>query len=231
MNLKQGKISITLACVLLGIMLAVQYRTTQDVNNLVNSQRADELAVKLKETERQKDALATELSRLKEAHGDMLAQEQINQLKYGAGLVDLYGKGVQVTIQDSSSAIRKGENPNLYLIHDEDLLKVVNELRAAGAEAIAINDQRLIDTSEIRCAGPTVTINGHLFSAPYVVKAIGDPQLLSSALNMRGGVVEALQYWGIQIQVKRMDQIEIPAYNGAFKREFAKVKEEEAQEK
>ena len=68
-----------------------------------------------------------------------------------AALTNVKGTGVSVLIEDSLKPIQSGENPNLYVIHDEDILRIVNELRAGGAEAIAINDQRLIGTSEIRC--------------------------------------------------------------------------------
>ena len=96
-----------------------------------------------------------------------------------AALTNVKGTGVSVLIEDSLKPIQSGENPNLYVIHDEDILRIVNELRAGGAEAIAINDQRLIGTSEIRCSGPTITVNGKVFGAPFTVKAIGDPKTLS----------------------------------------------------
>ena len=70
-------------------------------------------------------------------------------------------------IEDSLKPVQSGENPNLYVIHDEDILRMVNELRASiGAGTIAINDQRLIGTSEIRCSGPTITVNGKVFEPP-----------------------------------------------------------------
>lgn len=229
MRLKQGKVAITLVSVVLGVMLAVQYRTTQDLNTNVNYQRAEGLAIQLSETERQREDLAKQIEELKTA-GDGQSTKEIEQLKYGAGLLPLVGKGVIVTVNDSQTAIKTGENPNLYLIHDEDLLRVINELRAAGAEAIAINEQRLIGTSEVRCAGPTVTINGKLLSPPYVIRAIGDPKVLISALNMRGGVVDTLKYWGIQVKVEESDKVDVPAYKGVFRQTFSTIAEKAEQE-
>ena len=101
----------------------------------------------------------------------------------------------------------------------------VNELRAGGAEAIAINDQRLIGTSEIRCSGPTITVNGKVFGAPFVVKAIGDPKTLNSALTMRGGVVDSLKHWGIKVTIKEENEIAIPAFTGTFREEHMKPNE------
>ena len=109
------------------------------------------------------------------------------------------------------------------LSYDDDLLKVINELKAAGAEALSVNEQRLIATSEIRCAGPTVSVNNHRSSPPYVIKAIGDPKTLDAALKMRGGVVETLKFWGIQVAINVVeDKLEIPAYSGTFRYEYAK---------
>ena len=84
-----------------------------------------------------------------------------------AALTNVKGPGVSVLIEDSLKPVQSGENPNLYVIHDEDILRIVNELRAGRAEAIAINDQRLIGTSEIRCSGPTIAVNGRSLEPLY----------------------------------------------------------------
>ena len=81
---------------------------------------------------------------------------EIVRLKAFAGDFEMHGKGIKLVLDDSKIASKPGENPNLYIIHDDDLLRVINELRAAGAEAIAINGERLVAMSEIRCAGPTL---------------------------------------------------------------------------
>ena len=140
----------------------------------------------------------------------------------GAGVLAMQGTGVSITIDDSKKQSKTGENLNLYLIHDDDILKVINELRAAGAEGISINDQRLIATSEIRCAGPTLSVNNTRYSPPYEIKAIGDSQTLENALKMRGGVVETLQFWGIQITIKKEDNVILPAYKSPFRFEHSK---------
>ena len=155
-------------------------------------------------------------------------RKEKEQLRAFAGLTPMRGPGVVVTVDDSKRPSTPGENANLYIIHDEDILKVINELRASGAEALAVNEQRLIATSEIRCVGPTLLVNDVKYSPPYEISAIGDPKTLEAALRLRGGVVETLQFWGVQIQIKQQDELLIPAYRGNFRFELAKPVEQEA---
>lgn len=228
--LKQGQFSIALVCMILGIMLAVQFRSTQDLQSSIPYQRLEDLTQRLAQTEKERDALVKEVHKLREEIGAGILTPEMQLIKLGAGVVAVKGPGVVVTIDDSKRPTKPGENPNLYLIHDDDILRVINELRAAGCEAIAINDQRLIATSEIRCAGPTLSVNNTRYSPPYSIKAIGDPQTLENALKMRGGVVETLQFWGIQVSIKKQEKVVVPAYKGVFKFEYAKpVKDGEKQ--
>lgn len=217
--------SIICICFLLGFMIAVQIRTTQD--NLKSStqyQRIEQLSDILLRTEKERDALKIELTRLKEnADVHDKVPEKINLL---AGTTAVKGPGVVLEIEDSKKMISATDNTNLYIIHDEDVLKVINELRAAGAEAIAINDQRLIATSEIRCAGPTISINNTRISAPYEIKAIGNAKNMENAIKMRGGVAESLSVWGIQLNVHKDENIIIPAYKGAVQFKYVTALEQ-----
>lgn len=210
---------------ILGVMVVSQYRMTQVVSSdNVNLQRVSELSLQLTDIQKERDELKSQLNSLKSNETTGENSSQIEDLKNKAGLTDVVGEGVIVTINDSKVPVKSGDNPNLYLIHDEDILRVVNELRAGGAEAISINDQRLIGTSEIRCSGPTITVNGKLFGPPYVIKAVGNQNTLNSALTMRGGVGDSLKYWGIEMSIQKMQGITIPAYTGVFRQDFAKNK-------
>lgn len=221
--LKQGQVAIAFVCVVLGFMLAVQFRTTQDIKSSLPFQRVEDLSQRLNQTEKERDDLLEQIKKMKEStnNKEMLSKE-IENIKMGAGVLAMKGPGLSISIDDSKRQSKTGENLNLYLIHDDDILKVINELRAAGAEGISINDQRLIATSEIRCAGPTLSVNNTRYSPPYEIKAIGDPQTLDNALKMRGGVVETLQFWGIQINIKEEDNVVLPAYKSPFRFEHSK---------
>lgn len=222
MPLRQGQAAIAMVCVVLGVMLVVQFRTTQDIRSTVPFQRIEDLSQRLAQTEKERDVLLNQVNELRQTTTAEAVSKEIELVKMGAGVLPLQGPGITVTIDDSKRPSKPGENPNLYLIHDDDILKVINELWAAGAEAMSINEQRLIATSEIRCAGPTLSVNNTRYSPPYEIRVIGDPQTLENALKMRGGVIETLQFWGIQVTIKRHDTLKIPAYKGTFRFEYAK---------
>ena len=224
---KPGRLSIIFVCVVLGIMLAVQFRTTKDISSSVPLQRIEDLSQQLIKAEKEIKDLTKQNEELKQKSEAELAAKNLETIQMAAGLITVEGPGIIVTIDDSKRVGKIGENPNLYLIHDDDILKVINELWAAGAEAMSINDQRIIASSEIRCAGPTLSVNNTRCAAPYEVKVIGNSKNLENSLKMRGGVIETLQFWGIQISIKQQDIIQIPKYKGSMKYEYAKpIKEE-----
>lgn len=215
---KKGQFSLAFVCVILGIMLAVQFRTTRDSRSPLQYQRAEDLTQQLKKSEQERDALEKLVRDLRQAAGQAATANEMESMKMGAGLLALQGKGVIVTVDDTKSVPQAGvKNPNLYLTKDEDLLKVINELRAAGSEAISVNDRRLIATSEIRSAGSFISINNANLSTPFEIKAIGDPATMENSLKMRGGVIETLQFWGIKVTVQQQDKLLIPAFKGSFR--------------
>ena len=221
--MKPERWAIAVVSFVLGFTVVTQYKMTQDnLDENIRLQRAGDLALQLTAVQKERDALQEKVEKHK-IKGTGEESGEVQALKFKAGLTNVKGPGVTVTIEDSSKPLEVGENPNLYVIHDEDILRVINELRAGGAEALAINDQRLLGTSEIRCSGPTVTANGKVFGAPFVVKAIGDPKTLNSALTMRGGVVDSLKHWGIKVTIKNEQSVAIPAFTGTFREDYVKA--------
>ena len=227
---RRGGWLIALVCVLIGFMVAVQFRTAQDAKGSLSQQRIEEISDRLLQTEHERDELSEELHKMQTAAASTDNQQDKDLLRYRAALVPLEGEGVIVRMDDSAKPAKAGENPNLYVIHDDDLLRVVNELRAAGAEAIAINGQRLTGTSEIRCAGPTLSVNNVRSSAPFEIRAIGDKKSLENALRMRGGVAETLGVWGIQLDIKASNDVYIPPYRGSIRQSYARETTEREEE-
>ena len=200
--MKQGRIAIAAVSMIVGVMLVTQYKMTQTIaEGNVNLQRSGELALKINSLQEERAGLRKQIATMKEEGSLEGIKEENRVLSLRASLVDVEGPGVVLTITDSKTPVK-----------------------AAGAEAISINDQRLIGTSEIRCSGPTITVNGKIFAPPFIIKAIGDTKTLHSSLTMRGGVVESLKYWGIEVKIQDEAHITVPAYDGTMKQNYIKVK-------
>lgn len=223
MKLKSYYWAILIVAVAFGLMLAFQFRA-QDAINDPAIERTTKLNVELEQKKKDLADLQAKVENMRMALEKAAAQPELGALQKElkvagmlAGVTPVKGPGIEVTLNDSNIALKPEQNPNLYVLHDEDVLKVLNELKAAGAEALAINDQRMVATSEIRCIGPTILTNGNKrLAVPFVVKAVGDPDTLYNSLFMKGGVAENLKYWGIQISAKKVKEVAIPSYNGVI---------------
>lgn len=208
MDLK-ANIIIAFVFAVLGFMLTVQFKTTERQRN-IRIERVEELSERLRIVEAEKNQVQKELADLRKNSGHLMSDAELERLNLLAGTTEVYGPGLEITLDDSTSTKKLGENPNLYIVHDEDLLRILNELRAAGAEAISVNGQRIGAMSELRCAGPTVSINNVRSAPPYNIKAIGDPKTMASALRLRGGVVDTFGFWGITVKIMESEKVVIP---------------------
>ncbi len=232
-----GKISISVVCVILGILLALQLKSVKENGSVddLSAMRIQTLQELLDEGREDKDRLEERIKELEEeiqAYREAAADEnvgndqallsEIEHWKKAAGMTDVVGPGVEIVLNDSTSVNTTGEEAN-YLIHDSDILSVVNELRDAGAEALSLNGHRILATTEIRCSGSVVSINGRRTSAPFVIDAIGDTDTMFNALMMRNGVVDVLKQWSIQVEVMEVDELLIKAYDGRIEFRHAKT--------
>lgn len=145
-----------------------------------------------------------------------LLNEILLRRKMQAGYQKLQGKGVIIELMDSEEEAGDGENPNNLLIHDQDILILLNDLKVAGAEALSVNGQRIVARSEIKCSGATITINGTTYGQPFIIKAIGDPKQLEAAVlspDSYGDILQQLYHIRLKTEIK--DFVEI----GAFEKE------------
>ncbi|OPZ74817.1 MAG: hypothetical protein BWY80_00427 [Firmicutes bacterium ADurb.Bin456] len=229
--MKSYQWAVVLVGLVLGIMLSAQYRVTREIQASEPVQRARELSAQVEKLRADRDDYQSRVDDLRSQLDKVTAGPLVSEIKEAleyarilAGVSELIGPGVEVALNDSNVALKPGQNPNLYVLHDEDILRVLNELRAAGAEALSINGQRLLATTEVRCTGPTILLNKNKrLAPPYVITAIGNPDTLESSLKMKGGVAETLQFWGIQVSVKKIPEVIVPAYSGGIRFEYAKA--------
>jgi uncharacterized protein YlxW (UPF0749 family) len=145
-----------------------------------------------------------------------LINEELQKYKMLMGLVELEGPGITMRLDDSTlrSATNDPEEIESLILHDYDLQRVVNELRVAGAEAISLNGQRIVERTAIRCVGSVAQVNNVPIGTPYEITAIGDPQVLRSGLTIRGGIIDWLKTLGFPVDLKAQQKVRVPAYTG-----------------
>ena len=168
-----------------------------------------------------------------ESGSAILLSNDLQKANVLAGLVAVTGPGVVITLRDSKNPPPKPadmsresylEIAKFYMIHDQDIQTVINELRAAGAEAIAVNDQRVVATTAVRCVGPVVMVNNvQTKGSPVRISAIGDADTLNSALTMTNGVRDTFVNDPSMFSLDKQTSITLPAYAGATPLRFAQA--------
>ena len=136
------------------------------------------------------------------------------------GKVSVKGKGVTITLTDNTNKELVGG-----IVTDNNIIEIVSILKKAGAEVIAVNDERLIATSKIKANKMMTTINNKDFKAPFVIKAIGDPKTLNDMLTKQLEYVIPNEKY-IKIKIEKEDEILIPKYDGDIEFKYAKVAKE-----
>ena len=207
---KHYSTALTVTCVVLGVIIGVQANTVKQQRVSTENQRLSEAIVALNQMQAERDALLEQNKALEKTLKEGSFGTEMEELLVFAGLTEVTGEGVTVTMNDSST--RGGSDMNAYLVHAEDLLSVVNELNGAGAKAVSINGQRMVGQSAITCAGSIVMVNGVRVAAPFEIKAVGDPAVMDSALHFPGGVIDNLAPWGIEISVRKEAAVTVAAY-------------------
>lgn len=226
--------AIVVICFTLGFLIAVQvralnssqatptHRVTVLLDRLANAQE------EIRHLREEVDRLRTQLSGYEKAMAEgKTATErltaELHRLRVLAGLTKVRGPGIIVRVTDAPEP--PAGVPSEGIVHDSDLLMIVNELRNAGAEAIAINDQRVVATTAIRCVGTLITVNGARISPPYEIVAIGDPDKLTKALTMPGGIVDGLKQFGVVVNIARYPDVIVPSLGVTPPLQFARPTE------
>lgn len=145
-------------------------------------------------------------------------ENEVKEAEAYLGLTALKGEGIIVTLSDK----------DIYNIEYDDILRLVNELNIAGAEAISVNDERIVAMSDITLVNNRIVlVNTRKISGPYIIKAIGDKKYFESALNIKGGYIDSIVVNGKGVEYSLEDNITIPAYEEELEMQYSKqVKED-----
>ncbi len=237
-----GIIGSGLLAVIVGVVLAVQISSTagSDQGGLVPYSKLKDYEVALSETREEKEDALEELTILQERlaaiEREMAAEDAViegllsdtEKYRLLTGAVDVRGPGITITIKDPVITDEYQDDISVITYHYEELLSLVNKLKEAGAEAISINDHRIVQTTEISLAGQNININGSATAPPYHIKAIGNPTTMENALTIRGGIIETLKKtYNLTVELQSEENIVIPRYSGVINFRYAKPIEEE----
>lgn len=221
-------ITIGIACLSLMLVMFMQFKVVRETDiTSIENMRESELRVELSNwkekytelDERYQETMQKISEYQNEKESDEktseLLQNELEQLNTALGKTDVEGEGIVIVITDKGGT-QLSDDEVVRAIDEEDLLIIVNELFAAGAEAISINDERIIVTSDIFKLGDGdsafLKVNGHRILSPYVIKAIGNQTYLESAVVGKGGHVDALKELGHEISIEKTKKVKINKY-------------------
>ncbi|MGA4720346.1 MULTISPECIES: DUF881 domain-containing protein [Fictibacillus] len=224
-KIKGTHLFLSLILLVTGFILSFSYQRTQiEKQNVVQNnewKKEDSLRSQILNLQKTNRELAGDLQSLQQnvekKENKLADQEEISsklvedlkELRMVVGNVKVKGEGVEVTLQDSSY-IPEGENPNDYIVHEEHIRSVIDELHVSGAEAIAINGQRISHDTYIACIGPVVSVDGNQYPAPFVITAIGNSTTLEKSLNLY--IVDKIVNDGVEVRVEQESAIEMEPF-------------------
>lgn len=206
---------MTIGALLTGALLSFLLKSFA-VGNIQMPTQATRVALELEEETlvEENKTLESELLKLQsDSNKANQAEEALVDARTKAALIAMTGPGVTITLDDSKQLPSASDNVNLYIIHEEYLREVVNALWNGGAEAIVINDQRVSAHTGIICSGSVILINNTPQSAPYTIKAIGNPKALKASLDFSYWqyLLAFQEQYGITCDVIESPDLVIPA--------------------
>ena len=224
---KKGKIIVTItigiACLALSLVMFMQFKLVNETDiTSIENMREEELRTELaawkeryEEANAQYQEKSNTLQEYKEkeesdAETENLVNAELANVNLILGKTDVEGEGITITLRDSSN-----DDGDLLTITTDNLNTIINELKMAGAEAISVNEERIINMSDIVEINDRslILVNGQRVISPYIIKAIGDQTYLESTLVGKGGSIDELRKQGYDIAVEKSDNITIQKYN------------------
>lgn len=229
-------LAVLLVSTMMGFLLTLQIQTAMNRPPATLEYSRDLSAVTIQRLESEQKALKDSIARLR---ARIVAQQQaatsgasslssltveLDRQRLAAGLSVPHGPGVSVMLDDSAKAMPAGDDAANYLIHDFELRDVASLLFLAGAEAVAINDERLVASTSIYCVGSTIIVNNTRLSPPYEIRALGNSSQLEEALKDPGTlkkIKSRAQLYGIQFKYTQSKDLSVPAFAGGFAIKYA----------
>lgn len=233
------KISLILGlvCLLLTIGICIQVKTVEDAQKEVGKTTSNndglrdeilQLREKYNNTYKQLESAEEELEQVRAQAvennaDDAQKEEEIKRIERLLGKTELKGQGVIIKLDDNRDVSAEDVlNISDYIVHYSDLIQIVNELFNTGADAVSINDQRIVSTTGIMCDGNIIRVNGEMVGVPITIKAIGFPERMQYQLIRAGGYLKRMEEDGVKVSSEISEDITIPKYEGIYSYDYIK---------
>ena len=222
MNKKVISLTIGAICFILVLAIVIQVKTIKNTNSIVNytlsnnNDLRDDLlrwkekydSVNTEVTKAEKKLEETRQLAIQNSPDSIKKEQELNINNTALGLTDVSGQGVIVTLKDNQGVTNENigitDDIRSYLVHDANLREIVRKLKISGAEAISINDERIVNDTSIICSGNVIRVNDKKVSSPFEIKAIGSPELLYGNLDE---TITRLNNSGIIVDIKKQDNV------------------------
>lgn len=234
MNKTSQAVILGIMCFILTIGICVQIKTVNSTGTTTSSnQELNNLKSQVLKTKEKYEASYEKLERVQEelektrnnvaSNDEQLRslEEQIKKYNTLLGASQVTGPGVTITVADAvvQDSLLSLIDP---IVHDVDILEIVNELKNAGAEAIDVNGQRITANTSISCDGNVIVVNGEKISSPFIINAIGLPERMAT-LNRPGGYLSKMEESYIKTTFNKSEKITIQKYIGGTSFKYAKA--------
>ena len=221
-------ITIAIACFALALIMTMQFKIVNEtditaIENMRETELRTELAnwqEKYNEVNSQYEETVSRIDEYKKTsqsneETEKLVNQELDNINLLLGNTDVQGQGIEITINETN-------NEQIEKITADDLLLIINSLKQAGAEAISINDERIINMTDVVYieAADIIRVNGQRVLAPYIIKAIGNQTYLESAMLGNGGQIDSMKKVGQDVKIEKKDNIKITKYSGEFKTRY-----------
>lgn len=230
-DIKKGKITMviimSIVCFVLVMVMFMQFKIVNEtditsIENMRETELRTELAnwkTKYEETNQKYEETKSKIEEYKQTKQSneetgKVVDKELEQVNMSLGKTDLEGQGVEIIIRET-------DNEEVSKITADDLIVIVNALRLSGAEAISINDERILNMTDIVDINESyIKVNGQRVLAPYVIKAIGDQAYLESGLIGNGGYVDEMKKIGQDVSINKSNKVKINKYNGEIETKY-----------
>lgn len=230
-DIKKGKITMviimSIVCFVLVMVMFMQFKIVNEtditsIENMRETELRTELAnwkTKYEETNQKYEETKSKIEEYKQTKQSneetgKVVDKELEQVNMSLGKTDLEGQGVEIIIRET-------DNEEVSKITADDLIVIVNALRLSGAEAISINDERILNMTDIIDINESyIKVNGQRVLAPYVIKAIGDQAYLESGLIGNGGYVDEMKKIGQDVSINKSNKVKINKYNGEIETKY-----------